>query len=532
MRNILFYLNKLLFAIMMAVILVLVIFFQDVPYACKKNFLVSNRMIAIAVLLLFAAVIVLHYLRKRNNHCLKFVIDDKSYDRVAKYATLCLLVTDIYISYNIFFTNGWDPGGIWTAAVARHNGDLGWSHGIAHYFSMYPNNTLLLLLETACLKMNSEFGIFVGNYNMMSAIVVDCVTICSACYLTYKVLTLHVRRQTAFGGFLVGVVLFGLSPWMTICYSDSLGILFPVLTYYLYTKPARNSWMKRAEQILAVVVCCIGYYIKPQCMIMLIAIVLIELFTFYKERRIRLLVKPLALLVVACLSLAVTSSILTIQYESIGVKLDPEMRFGMAHFFAMGMNEADGGVFSQEDVDYSFAIETSKERTAANLAKGIERVQKMGFTGFIRHLSRKLLTTYHDGTFAWGSEGSFYIQVVDDVNTCMTPFLKSIYYLDGNRHEIFKLTEQFIWIAVLIFTFASGLIKQAEKNRVELSILMLAIVGLTIFEMLFEVRARYLFLYAPIFCILATLGFENMYTITQEYIHKTSKNIEWNQVKD
>ena len=525
MKNILFYLNKLLFAIMMAVILVLVIFFQNVSYACKKDFLISNRMIAIAVLLLFTAVIVLHNLRKRNNHCLKLsVIDDKSYDRVAKYTTLCLLVTDIYISYNIFFTNEWDPGEIWTAAVARHNGDLGWSHGIAHYFSMYPNNILLLLLETACLKINSEFGVFTGDYNMMSAIVVDCVTICSACYLTYKVLTLHVKRKTAFGGFLAGVVLFGLSPWMTICYSDSLGILFPVLTYYLYTKPAKNSLFKRAERVLAIVVCCIGYFIKPQCIIIIIAIVIIELFTFCKERRIKQLVKPAALIAVACVFLTITSSALTKQYESIGVKLDPELKFGVAHFFAMGMNEVDRGVYSQEDVDYSFSFETSKERTAANLAKGFDRIQQMGFTGFIRHLFRKLLTTYHDGTFAWGMEGGFFVQVVDNVNTRMAPFLKSIFYSDGSRYEIFKLVAQFIWIAVLIFTFASGLIKQTEENRVELNILMLSIVGLTTFEMLFEVRARYLFLYAPIFCILATLGLENMYTMVQGYYHrKTSK---------
>ena len=196
---------------------------------------------------------------------------------------------------------------------------------IKKYFNRKNRRTSLFLT-----KLDDELTKYIGGLGKNILIQVIEYTLAFAIighpnYLILGILSGLSAIIPWFGGFLVGVVLFGLSPWMTICYSDSLGILFPVLTYYLYTKPARNSWMKRAEQMLAVVVCCIGYYIKPQCMIMLIAIVLIELFTFYKERRIRLLVKPLALLVVACLSLAVTSSILTIQYESIGVKLDPEM---------------------------------------------------------------------------------------------------------------------------------------------------------------------------------------------------------------
>lgn len=36
--------------------------------------------------------------------------------------------------------------------------------------------------------------------------------------------------------------------------------------------------------------------------------------------------------------------------------------------------------------------------------------------------------------------------------------------------------------------------------------MMLSIIGLTIFELLFEARARYLFTYAPVYIILGTLG--------------------------
>lgn len=522
MRRALFSLSRGLFIVMMAAVLLLLLLFQNnIHYACQKDFLLSNIEMAIIIFAVLCMTFFGCYLRDHCNCRIRIPeISDRLYDNAAVRITLCLLIAEIYISYNIFCTNEWDPGGIWKTAVARFNGDLGWSEGIAHYFSMYPNNLLLLLLETACLKLNSTIGVFTEDYNMMSAIVVDCMTISCSCYLVYKVLTLHVNRKFAFGGFIISVVLFGLSPWMSICYSDSLGIIFPVLTYYLYTKPAKNTRLKWMEQFLATVVSCIGYFIKPQCIIILMAIVIVELFNCCKERKLTQLLKPVILIILACICLTVNSSVLQKQYESIGVKLDPEMRFGIEHFFMMGLNETDGGGFSQEDVDYSRSFETSKERTEGNIERSVERLRKMGFAGYLRQISRKLLTVYCDGTFAWGMEGGFYVQVVDNVNTCMTPFLKSIYYSDGSRHEVFKLTEQFVWITILILAFASGLIKQTEENRTELSILMLTIVGLTVFEMLFEVRARYLFLYTPIYCILATLGCENMYSIIQTHINR------------
>ena len=399
---------------------------------------------------------------------------------------------------------------------------MGWSLGIAHYYSMYPNNLLILLLETACIKLNNEFGVFVGNYNMMSAIIVDCVTISCACYLVYKVLTLHVKRNFAFGGFLVAVVLFGLSPWMSICYSDSLGIVFPILTYYLYAKPAKNTLRKWVNQICAVAISCVGYFLKPQCIIILIAVVLIEIISAFRREAWKQIYKPLVLIIIAGMCLAVTSNILIKEYERIGVTLDPEKKFGMTHFFMMGMNAADGGGFSQSDVDYSYSFESKEERTAANIQKGIERLQEMGAAGYAKHLARKLLTTYHDGTFSWGIEGGFFVQVVDNANTRMAPFLKSLYYTDGSLHDVFKVVEQFLWISVLLFTLAAGLIKQTEENKGELNILTLSIVGLTLFQMLFEVRARYLFLYLPVFCVLAVRGVENLFVMIQK---RAGKNL-------
>lgn len=507
----------------MLLVVLLVVCFANGYYSCKKVFLLSNIEIVTGIIIVIVGLLALIYWKSRRNGNLPGIsISDTTYDKIARYGCIGLFFLEVYISYNIFFTNGWDPGGIWNTAAARARGDLGWSLGIAHYFSMYPNNLLLLLLETLCLKINDIIGIFPGNYNMMSAIIVDCMTLSFACYLTYRVLTLYVKRSVALGGLLIVTVLAGLSPWMTICYSDSLGILFPVLTYYLYVKPRKNDRRKLISQIFAVIIACIGYSIKPQCIIILIAIIAVEIIKVCSVDNLRGIFKVICIICMTLLCLIVNSQVLQKQYESIGVQLDPNLEYGMAHFLMMGLNESSGGVFSQEDVDFSYSFSTAEERSAANIDVAIERLKTMGVSGYLQHAKRKLLTTFHDGTFAWFVEGSFYIPVVDDVNTIATPFLESIFYQDGRYYQYLALVEQITWIWVLTFALSAAFIIH-KKYYYDLNILTLSIVGLTLFQLLFEVRARYLFINVPIFCILAILGLNNVLESFQAYTDRRRK---------
>ena len=131
----------------------------------------------------------------------------------------------------------------------------------------------------------------------------------------------------------------------------------------------------------------------------------------------------------------------------------------------------------------------------------------MGPVGLGRHLCKKLLTVYHDGTFAWGVEGNWYTKIVENINTRMAPLLQSVYYPDGSRQEVFKTGAQAFWIFVLLFTTVSGFMSLPAKKPAVVHVLKLTVVGFTLFELLFEVRARYVFLYVPFFCILAALGF-------------------------
>ena len=504
MKKVFFRGIEFLFTGTMTVIVLLLLFFSQVHFAAKKTFLLPNW--AFALLGLGAALLLM--LVWRRWHLEESQDSERRMDRAVGYVTLGLFVVQVYICWNILFASNWDPGIVWNAALPRAQGDVPGMEAVAHYFSIYPNNILLLLLNTGCYRLNHALGIFGESYSRMVPVLLDCASISAACHLVYKEISMLTKRQYALLGFACCVGLAGLSPWMVIFYSDSLAIVFPVLTLYLYTRACmKDAGKKRGiHKALALLICGVGYFIKPQCLIVVIAILTIELVKAIQMREKKAFTAFGALLAVPLLCIALIAPILTLAYESKGVPLDAEMKFGMTHFLMMGMNEECGGVYSDEDLYFSVAFATAKDRTAGELRETMARVRAMGPLGLGRHLCKKLLTVYHDGTFAWGMEGSWYTKVVENINTRMAPFLQSVYYVDGSRQEAFKTTVQALWIFVLLFTTVSGYLRLETKDAAAVNGIKLSIIGLTLFELLFEVRARYLFLYVPFFCILAALG--------------------------
>ena len=74
------------------------------------------------------------------------------------------------------------------------------------------------------------------------------------------------------------VLLVGLSPWVSIPYSDSTALVFPIAILYLYTRQKQQKGWKKACLWGAIgLLTMLGYHIKPQVAIATIAICGIEL---------------------------------------------------------------------------------------------------------------------------------------------------------------------------------------------------------------------------------------------------------------
>lgn len=501
-----------LFAAIMGLLLVLVLFFQNMRYLCKRNFLLPNIALVCMVLVLWVLFTAAGRWVSRRRVVHSFW-DAKKLDRAVAWASVCLFLAQLYIVFNIFFLTAWDPGTVWRTALSFVE-ENPWPWGVS-YFSRYPNNLLLLLTETTLLKLHYKVGFLPEPYTAMCCIWLDCAAISLACYLTYRELCLFTRRRYALAGFLLCAILAGFSPWMCVFYSDSLGILFPILTLYLYSKPRKTRPGAAYGKAAAVVVGCIGYFLKPQCLIPVIGILCVELIRLLQEKRIQRAGSFALLLLLAVVTIKLTGGLLVWGYESNGVSLDSEEAIGASHFLMMGLNEETDGIYSEEDMQYSASFVTAKERRQANLSVAAARLRQMGPVGLAQHFAKKLLIGYNDGTFFWGGDGNFFPNADFNANNWMAPRLKALFYPEGHKsppagqkYPYLALAEQTAWISVLLFTGCFGLASLKKSAVPGLSVLKLTVVGAVLFMMLFETRARYAFLNVPIFCVLAALGME------------------------
>lgn len=194
--------------------------------------------------------------------------------------------------------------------------------------------------------------------------------------------------------------------------------------------------------------------------------------------------------------------------NSMGINVDKEKRFNITHYAMLGWNTESKGVFTVKDENFSGKYEKLKDREKANIEELKRRIIEMGLGGVINQIARKILTNYNDGTFS-GVATFVYIRKeynIEGINKELSKFLKNIYYENGKYNMIYTQIMQCLWIGILIFNMFS----YNDGKSTKISIVILGIIGLFIFEILFEARSRYIFIYVPLYIFLGVIGLRNV----------------------
>ena len=93
-----------------------------------------------------------------------------------------------------------------------------------------------------------------------------------------------------------------------------------------------------------------------------------------------------------------------------------------------------------------------------------------------------------------------------------SPLIRSIYHGNGRFNRLFLNFEHALWLAVFLL---SGFAAMSGKGR-KFSVPALALLGLVLYFMLFESRGRYVYIYAPIYILMAVLGLQVLSTRLQK----------------
>ena len=182
----------------------------------------------------------------------------------------------------------------------------------------------------------------------------------------------------------------------------------------------------------------------------------------------------------------------------------------------MGLNSETDGVYSNPDTEFTASFDDKHGRDLADMDLARERLRNYGLRGLGKHLIRKMLVNYGDGSFAWGINGKFFAGRHNNMKSPLTGFFGEMIYDNGKYFEKSLMLAQGIWLLILfgiILIVCRLLIKEKESEVCYTDILViisLSLMGITAFELIFEALSRYLFIYAPFYLLLGADGYRSL----------------------
>jgi integral membrane protein (TIGR03766 family) len=442
----------------------------------------------LAALLLIVAVATFNSLRK----FLYFIFWEKGL-----LTSLCILliviVLQITFVYLVHPAIGFDVGAIHEALTNT------WDPEIKAYYSMYPNNMLILLLQHGLSTLfNSNSWLF---FDLITLLLVDLSVL-------FNISTVYViDKKYIVPAIYIHSLWLLVFPMIIIPYTDTWVIPF-VSGYLLSYSIIAFGKCKNIYKYFAALtfgICLItSYFMKPSAIIPVIAIIIIEiLFTFKtkKQPENKLFLNKLSYLIMLLSTVIALWGIGKFVNQQTYIEVDPNRSIPVLHFMNMGLSNEGG--YNPEDALMMGKLPTKKERIDYSKENIKKRLQEKGLGGYLVFLLNKHSNNTSDGTFAWQKEGHFISNEKQTVKIDnFSSAIKSFFYLYGEHISDYRFIAQVIWLIILSLILFGGI-----ENIKFKQILRLGIIGGFLYLLLFEGgRSRYLIQFLPLILIFASLS--------------------------
>ena len=300
--------------------------------------------------------------------------------------------------------------------------------------------------------------------------------------------------------FLIGIFLYDFSIRTYMPYTDNYGAFFLIAFLFVLVNRRTNMiWM-----ILGTISLSIGCYIKFTGGILLIAGLIVLAGLKVQEKKVFFKKLGILALVFMCVFGGITKAQNSYLAKN-GFVDDPECQRGFWHFFMMGQNDQHLGTYNKRDLKFSDGFATKKERDAANKAEGIKRIKDRGIRGNLFFYTYKNYQNYDDGCFApvtgiYSGEEQFGDSWVENL------------YLEGRENNrYYAMVQQILWLMLLGAIMFIGI--RVKSDNMFMLYIKIIILGVSAYTLLFEGRAKYLFMFVPIYLVAAGMGLNEMITI-------------------
>jgi len=414
-------------------------------------------------------------------------------------------VVQILVGLRLRYLTYWDIDAVFGGARNwALNGNF--DQYMDYYARVAPNNSFAMFLLMLVFKVYSLFG---GTDFFAVAVIFTVLLLQASTCALYGIAK---QVSGVSGGIITLFLLAVFLPFYTMgaaFYTDILSLPFVPLIVYFYLRGCNEN--KFSRKLFFFVACgffaAIGALIKFTVIIVLIACV-IDWVLNNKEWNFKHLKSRLpALGAGICVAVLLIASFFAYFDSLLDEQAVYENRLPTSHYFMMGLNHNDG-LFSQEDQDFTMSLPNLDDRKKEIPPLILERVKEHGFGGLIAHFSMKFYINYQSGTLAQGE--LFRLSPQNETA------LHDIVLYDGCYFPVYNhmVTAQLL---AYIFFGLIGVFIFFRKSK--FCVPWLALVGMTLFLMVWESGNRFIASSFPLILLCAALSLANI-----DKLHRPKKS--------
>ena len=399
--------------------------------------------------------------------------------------------------------------------------------GYFYYFSMYPNNIPITYILGRIYRVVKNMQNYPYKYEFIW-VQINCALFSIAGFVScFTVKKLTKKLMPVVTIFLLYLALVGTSAWKIAPYTDTYGLIFPIISLcsYVYYKEMSHARGKYLCIFLSIIAGMTGGFIKPNLYIVVIAIIGNEFICFlsdYKKKWQFILIEIVLVMILAWGNKAYLTHIM----DEIGFEYNPEISVGWQHYLQMGLNEETTGSYATSEASLIFENPTDRNvRVCKELERAVERLKDRGFWGSIYFYLRKMVMAFNDGTFGWKIDADMRQEYPYEItsNTPLTQRLRSVFWKNDFGYDVgsYNTICQLVWIFSMLGI--PGICLCKDKKLEEYGILVICFLGIFFSLMLFESRARYLFAFLPIILSAAVCGIQQYTDCVVSALQKRKK---------
>ncbi|MDO4902572.1 MAG: hypothetical protein Q4A21_03430 [bacterium] len=441
---------------------------------------------------------------------------------------LVLLVIQAIVAYATFSKSGWDIATVRNIVnyYIENNKDIEYKS----YLTRYDNNTPIAMFLLIIYKIAGVLNI--DGFTLSS--IVNALMMISGTIAVLWVVYRRFNLRVYVCVWILSVILVGLSPYISQFYTDSVGffgVSIIILSADFLTR--KKNYLSALLLGIAII---FSFYMKATSFILVLAVFATLFLSFSKQYINKKSILIGLSILMGVFSGVIVNVILRSKFSELKYQ-DKNMidryAFDASHFLALGSlrggNKYDkcrNGEYCHEYVVDMISDGLKSSRFEKNIKVFKDSLRRDFPVGYLGFAIDKIGRAFSKGSFLiwWDGESNklnFLNQ--DKASRFIRRFLAVENNFEPTAGRYFDKIN-YLWnatwfIVVVLITVGSyrGFKNANKYNIIIVTILSVAIVGIAMYQGLFESRARYLFLYLPFFMLMAGYGLDGLI--------KRSKNV-------